>query len=327
MYPLLTSLVEMYPDHVRIIYRHFPLSNIHDKAQLAAEATEAAAAQGDFWALHDAIYENQVAWAQLSVDEAKTFLVELAAEVGLDDVAMQDALDNKTYESRVLTFATEARNLGLPGTPALIVDGQLIQGGTPELAVWVQYIDGQIEFSEQFGNIPSYDAPDDMEVDVAAVYRATVTMESGDQFVMELYPEFAPQTVNSFLFLNSEGWFDGVTFHRVIPGFVAQTGDPTGSGRGGPGYSIINEISELSHDDKGVVAMANSGPDTNGSQWYITLAPTTQLDGSYTVFGKVVEGMEVVEAISPRDPADPNAPLGDAIESITIVKDTATTGE
>ncbi|MEM7112899.1 MAG: peptidylprolyl isomerase [Chloroflexota bacterium] len=165
-----------------------------------------------------------------------------------------------------------------------------------------------------------FDAPPEMVIDTDAIYLATVTMASGDSFVLELYPQSAPETVNSFVFLSEEGWFDGVTFHRVLPGFVAQTGDPTGTGRGGPGYTIPNEIdAELSHRDTGIVAMANSGPDTNGSQWYITLGDAEFLDGSYTIFGKVRDGLDVVLAITPRDPSqNPNAPTGDMIESIVI---------
>jgi cyclophilin family peptidyl-prolyl cis-trans isomerase len=159
-----------------------------------------------------------------------------------------------------------------------------------------------------------------MDINTEATYNATVTMESGSQFIIELLPKSAPQTVNSFIFLAQEGWFDGVTFHRVLPGFVAQTGDPTGTGIGSPGYTIPNEIDPtLSHSELGTVAMANSGPDTNGSQWYITLGNASQLDGSYTIFGRVIEGMDIVQAITPRDPAqNPTLPTGDKIVSITI---------
>ncbi|MEZ4645761.1 MAG: peptidylprolyl isomerase [Chloroflexota bacterium] len=145
-------------------------------------------------------------------------------------------------------------------------------------------------------------------------------MENGGSFVIELLPKSAPQTVNSFVFLARNGWFDGVSFHRVLSGFVAQTGDPSGTGQGGPGYTIPNEIDPaLSHREPGMVAMANAGPDTNGSQWYITLADASQLDGSYTLFGRVIEGMDVVQAITPRDPStDPTAPTGDLIRQITI---------
>jgi cyclophilin family peptidyl-prolyl cis-trans isomerase len=167
-----------------------------------------------------------------------------------------------------------------------------------------------------------YKAAPPMTVDKNARYLARVEMESGEPFVIELYPQSAPQTVNSFLFLTNEGWFDGVTFHRVLPGFVAQTGDPSGTGSGGPGYTIPNEIDrKLSHKDAGMVAMANAGPNTNGSQWYITLADARQLDGSYTIFGRVTEGLDVVRQITPRDPSrNPNAPPGDRITRITIEK-------
>ena len=111
-----------------------------------------------------------------------------------------------------------------------------------------------------------------------------------------------------------------MTFYRVLPGLVAQTGDPSGTGFGGPGYTIPNEIDPaLSHDKPGMVAMANSGPDTNGSQWYITYGDVSQLDGAYTIFGRIVEGMDVVEAITPRDPSQGgDLPPGDKIVRITI---------
>jgi cyclophilin family peptidyl-prolyl cis-trans isomerase len=159
-----------------------------------------------------------------------------------------------------------------------------------------------------------------MSINTDARYLAHVEMAKGGTFTIELLPKSAPQTVNSFVFLAREGWFDGVTFHRVLSGFVAQTGDPSGTGRGGPGYMIPNEIDRtLSHNAKGIVAMANAGPNTNGSQWYITYGDVSQLDGSYTIFGRVIEGMDVVEAITPRDPSrNPNAPAGDAIARITI---------
>jgi len=241
-------------------------------------------------------------------------LVETAVAVGLDGDQMRTDLDERTYEAFVTDSVTEAQTIGLPGTPALIVNGQLLQG-TPPYEQWVGFIEAQ----SLAKNLPQYDAPE-MAINEDSTYVATVTMESGDSFVMELYPQSAPQTVNSFVFLAGQGWFDGVTFHRVLPGFVAQTGDPTGTGTGGPGYQLPNEIdAELSHAETGVVAMANSGPDTNGSQWYITLGDAAFLDGSYTIFGRVTDGLDVVQAITPRDPStNPNAPAGDVIVNIEI---------
>jgi len=159
-----------------------------------------------------------------------------------------------------------------------------------------------------------------MLIDQSKSYTATVTMAKGGEFVIELYPDKAPRTVNSFVFLARQGYFDGITFHRVLEGFMAQGGDPTGSGMGGPGYEFVNEDSDLTFDKAGVVAMANAGRDTNGSQFFITFGPTPQLNGGYTIFGQVTSGMDVVNDITRRDPqAMPNFE-GDAIETITITE-------
>ncbi|MCM8795044.1 MAG: peptidylprolyl isomerase [Candidatus Omnitrophica bacterium] len=127
------------------------------------------------------------------------------------------------------------------------------------------------------------------------------------KIVLELYPDKAPKTVANFAKLAKEGFYNGIIFHRVIPNFMVQTGDPTGTGRGGPGYTFEDEFHPaLKHDAPGVLSMANAGPNTNGSQFFITLAPTPWLDGKHSVFGRVIEGQQVVEAIAavPRDGND-----------------------
>lgn len=156
-----------------------------------------------------------------------------------------------------------------------------------------------------------YDAPPEMQIDLAKTYLATISTEKGD-IVVELDASAAPQTVNNFVFLARDGFYDDLTFHRVAPGFVIQGGDPLGTGIGGPGYTVPAEI-ELKHV-KGAIAMARKADNLNperassGSQFYITLDETPILDGEFTVFGRVVEGMDVVESIS----------QGDVIESITV---------
>jgi peptidylprolyl isomerase len=151
-------------------------------------------------------------------------------------------------------------------------------------------------------------------------YFATVETTKGT-FRIELRPDLAIQTVNSFIFLAREGYYDGVTFHRVIPDFMAQGGDPTGTGSGSPGYTLPAEFSDVPFE-RGIVGMARQpqDPDSGGSQFFITYNDQYQpaLNGQYTVFGKVIEGMEVVDALAPRDPNDPTAPPGDTIISITI---------
>lgn len=164
----------------------------------------------------------------------------------------------------------------------------------------------------------SYDAPPPMSIDPNVTYLATVKMENGGEFVIELYADKAPVTVNNFVFLARDGYFDGTTFHRVLEGFMAQGGDPTGTGTGGPGYQFANEDSDLTFDKEGVVAMANAGRDTNGSQFFITFGPTPQLNGGYTIFGQVIEGMDVVRNITRRDPTKNPDFEGDKIVSITI---------
>lgn len=165
-----------------------------------------------------------------------------------------------------------------------------------------------------------YDSPPAMTIDTGKQYLTTVKMANGGEFVIELYPDKAPITVNSFVFLSHEGYFNGVTFHRVLEGFMAQTGDPTGTGYGGPGYQFENEDSDLIFDKAGVVAMANSGRDTNGSQFFITFAPAEHLNGGYTIFGQVISGMDVVTSITLRDPDRNPDYTGDVIESITITE-------
>jgi len=143
--------------------------------------------------------------------------------------------------------------------------------------------------------------PPPLTIDVARTLVGL--METGKGTIkLELYPQHAPQTVNNFVFLAREGYYDGVAFHRVIPNFVIQGGDPTGSGCGGPGYKFADETkgNPLKHET-GSLSMANAGPNTNGSQFFITHSPQPHLDGKHTVFGKVVAGQEVVDAIRPGD--------------------------
>ena len=166
--------------------------------------------------------------------------------------------------------------------------------------------------------IKQYDAPPAMAIDESKKYTATIEMEKGGEIEIELFAAEAPITVNNFVFLAREGYYDGVTFHRVIPRFMAQGGDPTGSGSGGPGYRFGDEFHpSRRHDSPGILSMANAGPGTNGSQFFITFVPTPHLDDHHTVFGKVVSGMDVVNGIAVRDPMRSRTP-GDAMKTIRI---------
>ena len=164
-----------------------------------------------------------------------------------------------------------------------------------------------------------YSAQPPMTIDPKKKYMATFKTEAGD-FVVELYADKAPKTVNNFVFLARDHFYDGVTFHRVIKGFMAQGGDPTGTGMGGPGYKFADEFHpSLRHIGPGILSMANAGPGTNGSQFFITYSATPHLDNHHTVFGKVIKGLNVVLAIPERDPSRARQP-GTKINSIEIAE-------
>jgi len=153
-----------------------------------------------------------------------------------------------------------------------------------------------------------WSSPPEMAIDPDKNYTSTFHTEKGD-IVVELFAGRTPHTVNNFVFLAREGFYDGTIFHRVISNFMAQGGDPTGTGTGGPGYRFADEFHpELRHDKPGVLSMANAGPNTNGSQFFITHVPTPHLDDRHSVFGQVIEGMDVLLSIPDRDPRRREAP-------------------
>jgi cyclophilin family peptidyl-prolyl cis-trans isomerase len=167
--------------------------------------------------------------------------------------------------------------------------------------------------------MPELPAPPSGALDTTKSYSALFRTQRGD-FTVELYADRAPRTVENFVNLARAGFYDGTTFHRVIGGFMAQGGDPTGTGTGGPGYQFGDEFHpSLRHDTAGTLSMANAGPGTNGSQFFITYGPTPHLDDRHSVFGKVTEGMEVVLSIRERDPGRDREP-GDRIETIEITE-------
>jgi len=145
----------------------------------------------------------------------------------------------------------------------------------------------------------TYSEPPPMVIDTSKQYTAIIEIEKGN-LVLELFARDVPITVNNFVFLAGEGFYDGTTFHRVIAGFMAQGGDPTGTGRGNPGYFFDDEFSQHTHV-AGALSMANSGANTNGSQFFITYTPQHGLDGKHSVFGQLIEGMDVLQAIKQGD--------------------------
>jgi cyclophilin family peptidyl-prolyl cis-trans isomerase/protein-disulfide isomerase len=315
--PILDELSDPETGMVRHVYRHFPLNSIHDKAMITGEAVEAAGAQGKFWEMYDLLYANQESWSGLSVEEMADLLSGYAEEIGLDVEQFDSDLESRKYEDRVMAGYDESVALGLGGTPSFIGDG-------------IPYPTQQLGFSEEafelFAQLVTiknlqYDEPPPQVIEAGKEYQATIETEKGD-IVIDLFADKAPVTVNNFVFLAQDGWYDDTTFHRVIADFMAQAGDPTGIGMAWPGYRCSDELDpDLRYDGPGVLGMANSGPDTNGSQFFITTSAQPTLDGKHSIFGEVVSGMDVVESLTERNPqtADP-ADLGDRIITIKIAE-------
>ncbi len=310
---LLGQLRAEYPADLRLVFRHYPLPQ-HPKAKLAAAAAEAAGAQGAFWPMHDRLFADQAAWITLTVDDFRPVLLDYAADLGLDADQFAADLAAPAIAATVQIAYETARDIPLLGAPFLLWNGGLFpdEGFTNHFALSTLIRLEKLK-ARQFA------APPPDIIDPFKQYQATLHTTKGD-IVIELYAELTPLTVNNFVFLAQQGWYDNVTFHRVITGFAAQTGDPSGTGYGGPGYLIPDEfVPSLVYNAAGWVGMSNSGPDTNGSQFFISLAPLPEFDGRYPLFGKVIAGLDIAFSLTPRDPnANAEAPPGDQILNITI---------
>lgn len=318
--PLLDRLAEGYPTEVQIVYRHFPLPS-HPLAFVASEATEAADAQGKFWEMTNLLYEKQADWTGQVEAEFRKTLSGYAEQIGLDVKRFDEELDGGKYKAKVQTAQDLAMQLQLPGTPFLLLNGSQFPQGVNYMAY--SDLEGLVKYLVELPKMQFKEAPA-MQLDKSKEYQATIQTDQGD-IVVKLFADKAPLAVNNFVFLAKNGWYDGVTFHRVLPDFMAQGGDPTGLGLGGPGYSFPNEVTGLKFDKEGLLAMANAGPDTNGSQFFITYGPASQLDAAdptqeanYTIFGEVISGMDVAKKLKPRDPQQGPDFTGSVIKTITI---------
>lgn len=319
---LLKQFEEANPDQVRVVFRHFPLTS-HDKALLAAQAAEAAGLQGKFWEMHDLLFDqnNWQTWTAQSKADFEKWLGEQAATIGLDAARFSRDLNTEAVVRKVEGAFQQGVSMGLQGTPSLyiFIDNELIFVPEDQVPYDPATLDAILKLanlrSRQYNQCPPVITSPDKQ------YTATLKTDKGD-IKIKLYADKAPLAVNSFVFLAKMGYFDGMIFHRVLPDFVAQAGDPSGTGFGGPGYQFANEISaDLKFDRAGLVGMANAGADTNGSQFFITYKEVPQLDGGYTIFGEVIEGMDVAQSLTPRDPASAapaDLPPGSTVLSVTI---------
>ena len=308
----LNRLLDENSENVRVVSRIFPLVTVNDKAALAAQAAEAAGEQDRFWEMHQLLYEQQENWVSLSVSDFEQWLSAQVSALGMDLEQFQADLKREDIVAKVQEAWEDGQRIGLPGTPLILINGQ-IYGGPRDYNSLNDILQLIVLGKRQYTSCPAVTVQQNKQ------YIATLHTEKGN-VVIQLFADKAPMTVNSFLFLVREGWYDNITFHRVIPEVFAQTGDPSGTGKGNPGYYIITEIDpDLTFDKPGMVAVVNSGPDTSGSQFFITYAPAPQYNRQYTIFGQVLSGMDVLEKLTPRD-AQPgiDTPPGDKLISITI---------
>jgi peptidylprolyl isomerase len=310
----LQGLSEAYPDEVRIVWRHLPGD---PNASLAAEALEAAAAQGGndaFWKYLDVLADHQPDWHTTPTDELVPELGTLADLADLDGAALTEALNDRKYKPQIDASLSGAGQIGIPRAPMLFFNDLPVP--QPPTAV------------EDFSLITEvvlirlkYAAPPPMVIDPAKDYSAWIVTEKGTM-ALDLFADLAPVTVNNFAYLACVGYYDNLTWHRVVAGQIAQAGDPTGLGVGGPGYTVIDEFagSGLRFDRAGWLSMAHtSQPNSAGGQFFITVSSAEHLNGAFTIFGEVVSGMDVAQSLTPRDPQTaPPDQRGDALETIVV---------
>jgi cyclophilin family peptidyl-prolyl cis-trans isomerase/protein-disulfide isomerase len=279
----------LYPDTFRIVFRHMPLPSIHNLAYISSMAAEAAGAQGMFWEMYETLYKQQSVWSSFgSEEEFVNWALRQAEALGLDPDQFEVDMLDADARAALETQTDELLMMGVHYTPFIIINGTIMSS----FAAITQFI--------SVYNYDGYDTCPPWVVSPAKTYTAKLDTTVGDIYI-DLNLAAAPLAVNNFIFLAQEGWYDNVPFHRVLEGFVAQTGELSGFG---PGYSFVNETdNDLSYDGPGIVGMANAGTDTNGSQFFITLAAVTSLDGSYTIFGRVQEdSLALLNEIALRDP-------------------------
>jgi cyclophilin family peptidyl-prolyl cis-trans isomerase/protein-disulfide isomerase len=317
----LAILLDDYPDTVRVIWRHFPDPVSNNKAALALMGAEAAAEQDRFWEMHDLLFAEQDTWRDLSPDAFRATLIAFASTLGLDLDAFQTFID-RDPTLLVDQYRLEALAFDLAGIPTLLINGQPYSG---------RYDRYGLDEAVRFYALAERHYPDQPElvIDLDRAYQAILHTEHG-AVTLDLFVDRAPVAVNNFVFLARAGWFDDITFHRVLPGLFAQTGDPSGTGLGGPGYSIADEFENgLVFDREGMVAMASTRgiPNSGGSQFFITygpLAPEREWNEQFTIFGMVSSGMDAIRALTPRDPQDPvlypDPVPGDRLISVEIIE-------
>jgi cyclophilin family peptidyl-prolyl cis-trans isomerase/protein-disulfide isomerase len=310
--PILRELESLHPDDLRIVYRHFPIKLVHDKAGLAGEAAEAAGSQGHFWEMHDLLFERQQEWSNLSSSDFIGWLRSVSSELDLDTAQFMQDIESGRYMALLDEYFQTGMSYGLIGTPTIFINGKYLQL-EPTLTLLEASIRLELLEPQRQSNYPAFTLSD------GGTYLAYLELDTG-QVVIQLYPESAPNAVNSFIYLAQSGWYNDNPIFQVVPGKFVESGDPSGTGFGDQGYHYdIETDPTLKFDKPGMVAMSSSGPNTNGSRFFISLSALPELDGTRTIFGRVIEGLDLLTQLEMRDPLeDLMTPPEATIHKITI---------
>ena len=292
----LLGVYDRHPEEIQLVFRHYPILPEYDKDSLAGQAVEAAGRQGLFWDMLRTLATRYPEWSVLPPEGFRQWLAEEASGVGLDPVAFAADLDGGRFAPLMVEAFQEASEAGIPGVPTVFFNGVPLRLSLTALNLESVV---RLELLAQ----DQYDEPPPMEIDPTHGYTAFLELDQGE-VVLQLLPQAAPAAVNSFIFLARQGWFDGMTFFRVEPGALVESGDPSDTGFGDPGYHLPDEIDPAwTFDEAGVAALSSVGPGSGGSRFFISLQPLSLLNGSRTIFGRVVEGLDLLGDLPARDPA------------------------
>ena len=310
---MLTELQAIHPEDLRVVFRPYPLWPLHDKALLAAQAAQAAGAQGEFWAMHDLLFARFDEWVNLTPEEFRLWINQAADALPIDSAAFKEAMSTGFFADSALSDFDAAFASGLTAVPTVFLNQELVamQPTLNNLEALIRLARAEAQ------GLPEGPPP---PADPKQIYRLVLETTAGP-IEIQLDSAAAPQAVGSLVYLAEQGWYDGTIFHRVIPGVLAETGDPTHTGLAGPAYRFADELDNgLSFGEVGMVAMQSEGPDSNGGSFFINLQPLPQLDGSRTILGRVVSGIELLQSLPARDPlTDLMTPAPLIIEKATVV--------
>lgn len=292
----LEAVLERHSSEIRYTFRPFPLVQVHPRSAQAAAAFLAAPDEETAYLIHDALFARRDEWKELTPTEFESWLLNLAGELGLATDEFERRLSAADTGDRVSSWVQEAQASAIPGVPYVLINQSPYLLGARE-----ENLEATIRLELlQARGLPPPPAQPHLEM----TQFATVELSQG-QLTLQLLPDVAPRAVTSFIYLAENKWYDDSVFYRVIPGQWVESGDPTGTGLGDPGYHFDRELSpEMNYDQPGMVGLVNDGPGTNGSRFFITLEPRPDLAGTATLFARVVSGLELLETLPRREPLE-----------------------